>query len=138
MSSNEQAKQQAIIKAWGECWEKLSEGDQGCALRSDGYVFDIDGSNSSLLKRHNIAYITGRYYTCPRALRGLEDNLGWVKIEPDGSNIPEEIAYYEVCINGIPWGHPQPLQFLVKTFHSPAKEQLTHFRKWRPSPGPIY
>ena len=41
---------------------------------------------------------------------------------PDGSNIPEEIAYYEVCINGIPWGHPQPLQFLVRTFYSVAKE----------------
>lgn len=135
--SNEEAKQQAIIKAWageGVIFSPLAEP----ALSENGHMFIKEDFDGELFDHDYNGCRANEVRIRPTSLRGIEDNLGWVKINPDGSNIPEEVAYYEVCINGIPWGHPQPLQFLVRTFYSPAKEQLTHFRKWEPSKPPIY
>lgn len=141
MTTNEQAKQAAIIKAYGDTWKKLRLSTQSCALSNDGWI---------AFKESNPLIDSGMAVSCfqreyglisevrPTSLNNIEHNNGWTRINPDGSNIPEEVAYYEVCINGIPWGHPQPLQFLVRTFYSVTKEQLTHFRKWEPSKPPIY
>lgn len=147
MNSNEQAKQAAIIKAWGEYWEKLGRRERNIALNDDGWAYLSQASFESITTP-TMDYPDGFDFKFgvlgeieeirPKSLSGLDDNNGWERVNPDGSNIPEEVAYYEVCINGIPWGHPQPLQFLVRTFHSPAKDQLTHFKKWEPSKGPVY
>jgi len=97
METNEQAKQEAIKKAWGLDWLKVHN-KVDAKGRLDLYYMDLVSplSFSNLYKTD--------FHCFPVALENIISNNGWIRIEPDGSNLPkdennwrEQERLYEAC-----------------------------------------
>ncbi|WP_285011228.1 hypothetical protein [Pedobacter faecalis] len=88
---------------------------------------------------------TAKWYKefLPYELRHLSDNNGWIRIEPDGSNLPE-VGRHKVCnierLNLL----PESELMLAQTFSSDSvgdlfeKKIITHYKPITEEPKPIY
>jgi len=92
--TNQQAKELAIKKAYGEFYNELKpfinkdgwiSGDDALYTKYNRSFRDIDFSNPF-----------GNQSWRPIELSNLEDNRGWTRIEPDGSNFPEN-GLFKMC-----------------------------------------
>ena len=88
------AKQEAIRKAYGEYWGKMSAELQYIALRSDGWIQMRDcikelGEEFSLSQYVVTEPHFGSYKQRPQSLQGIENNLGWIMIESE-EDLPKE------------------------------------------------
>lgn len=95
--TNEQAKQEAIKKAYGEHWERVKNKVRASSdARISGYSLPQDvGMPSHSIVQYDWKDDDWR----PMELRGIEDNNGWIRIEPDGSNLPESGLYKVVSMH---------------------------------------
>jgi hypothetical protein len=146
--TNSEAKQQAIIKAWGEWWKCIPDKTKEETLEHEGWseldVFgNFDPADNPFISSD--FEVTIRATRCgnvatvrPASLRGIEDNNGFTRIEPDGSNRPDlddEDVEYEFSINF------RPVKRLISAYSIAriwTKSKVYHFRKWEPSKPPIY
>ena len=87
--TNEQAKQEAIKKAYGEKWNRLDFRIKRHLLNVSHWM---DMSRMGLypidLGYSDIEVEVDCEFWRPIELKGIEDNNGWIRIEPDGSNLP--------------------------------------------------
>jgi hypothetical protein len=73
----------------------------------------------------------------PKTLRNLSDNNGWIRIEPDGSNLPEPNTdvYYRMH----PWGNPATVAMSGKGIHFVFHDgRCTHYKPIEEQLLPIY
>jgi len=87
--TNEQAKQEAIKKAYGPFYEPNKD-----LIHNDGTVTNYIGG-LMFEKGLEISTIdkTKHSRSIPDLIKDLENNNGWIRIEPDGSNLPEEYEF---------------------------------------------
>jgi len=99
--TNEQAKQQAIKRAYGESYElcKLFIDQNGwCVIFKDADEnFKGIAGNQTHFKESEIEggqclhSVHGKGISFkPKSLGDLDSNNGWIRIEPDGSNLPDK------------------------------------------------
>ena len=143
--TNEQAKQEAIKKAYGEHWEKLKE-----CIDIDGNCIMFDRNNKQIspnfnelgfekdyvLNNINHGYNSelGVHQWCPKSISDIENNNGWIRIEPDGSNLPTEKNDYRVILKS---GNITNLYFDPKEDLS-FKPFATHYKPIIPELKHIY
>lgn len=139
---NEQAKQEAIKKAYGEYWpivEEFTDLNSGKCHTSfykpDQKIFDFRELPKQIKENYHFYGQNG--YVLPKSIEGIEHNNGWIRIEPDGSNLPKdaETRYRTgtLCFNG---------DFIPNQFHYAAKDlklvAATHYKPITPEPKPVY
>ncbi len=91
--TNKEAKQEAIKKAYGNFYDPNKD-----LIHSDGTVTEFIGSKMEE-KGLIMDYFNQR--ATPQSLQGIKDNNGWIRIEPDGSNLPTDSSkMYKSIING--------------------------------------
>lgn len=147
--TNEQAKQEAIKKAYGEHWDLVKD-----FVGFDGWILCINFhyyQNMNGMSETPIINIFGKNDSCgieligsyegkrwrPKCLFNIDRNNGWTRIEPDGSNFPidESVRYKAgtLCDNG---------DFIPHSFHFAAKEikylAATHYKPIEKELLPIY
>lgn len=131
--TNEQAKQEAIKKAYGEHWDIVNS-----FVDKNGWMFTIDFPT----KNNNIKleFHSNGYSLRPKSLANIEDNNGWIRIEPDGSNLPSESGHYKSYsidddVGGIHFYDTE----LKQWFSGLIKIQgITHYKPIEPELQPIY
>lgn len=82
--TNQEAKQEAIKKAWDKNYDLVKD-------RLYGGWYDAEINEKPLLfgyKMEDVEHSTSSYMFRPISLNGIHDNNGWIRIEPDGSNLP--------------------------------------------------
>lgn len=89
--TNEQAKKEAIKKAYREYWSLLKD-----YINENGWCW-----NNSFTKILPVAKkgMDNATYWKPCSIINIENNNGWTRIEPDGSNLPESGSYNFYNIN---------------------------------------
>lgn len=147
--TNEEAKQQAIIKAFGDKWEMFTNEYQKHLLTRKHWV-DMSIPYGALRQpnyyRNPTQTAMGvdpmkcdakHEFWRPIELKGLETNNGWTRIEPDGSNLPKTNSevWYEVF--PYPWpneeGGSRYTAEGLEMYWVPMK--ITHFKEYK---EPIY
>lgn len=84
--TNEQAKQEAIKKAWEALGiNNLRDADKNGFIADWKFSVDFFNQHESKIERYKI---DGLELIRPLSISGIEDNNGWIRIEPDGSNLP--------------------------------------------------
>lgn len=86
--TNQEAKQEAIKKAYGEHWDevqKISNIDENGWTDSHSFPSEYVIAQTTLQRGEDPMDFSAR----PKSLIGIEDNNGWIRIEPDGSNLPD-------------------------------------------------
>lgn len=89
--TNEQAKQEAIKKAWIYLIDEIPYKLREKQINQDGYLTTIESPANLCVRQdlcskiHNI--IDWEMWR-PKTLDYIDDNNGWIRIEPDGSNLP--------------------------------------------------
>jgi len=126
--TNEQAKQEAIKKAYGEEFNSLKP---DCLGRIDFFKFR-EIKNYKLINPIQLD-AEGKYW-CPFILKGIKNNNGWIRIEPDGSNLPKQECEYMVVLKS---GNRTNLYFDPKEDLS-FNPIATHYRPIEEIPNPIY
>lgn len=142
--TNEEAKQEAIKKAWGILYEPFKNRE---AIDKDGYVSwgqylvqDIPEHPSDLgFDPANGVQWNGTWWR-PIALAGLHDNNGWTRIEPDGSNLPVDDRWYKVGIltekvEWFPCDGAKKADFVKAEFKYGI---TTHYKPIIEEPKPLY
>lgn len=101
--TNEQAKQEAIKNSFGKSWDMLSYSMQQHILNVHHWV---DRSHNRMNKSPNSLNFDEQLecevhceFWRPIQLKGIENNNGWIRIEPDGSNLPTDGNKYDVFVN---------------------------------------
>lgn len=142
---NEQAKQEAIKKAYGHNY-KLCNPDE------NGWIYHkvISHGRETLNHPHNFGYTDntaiietdsdhsnpGNYRWRLRKISFIENNNGWIRIEPDGSNLPTDSnAQYKVCRKEIIHKTTYNLRELLDLHE---EYELTHYKPITPELKPIY
>ena len=93
--TNEELKQEAIKKAYGEYYNDLRiviEHTHGWCKQNLKKYFGEDNIQSKI-KKESLVYR-------PISLSGIESNNGWIRIEEDGSNLPKEKTKCHFIIRG--------------------------------------
>lgn len=92
--TNAEAKQQAIKKAYGELWptvEEFTYVDSGKCHTSfykpNQNIFDFRTLPDPT--REKFFFYGQNGHVLPKSIEGIENNNGWIRIEPDGSNLPD-------------------------------------------------
>lgn len=132
--TNEELKLEAIKKAYGDKWDNVKDHirvyDGSVATfpflmeeghEDDGFYYKELGYNHTDIN----PYIGGDMEPSRwrvKALDDIEDNNGWVCIEPDGSNLPESGDYYMYNSR-----NEKDDGRNMYTFH---KERAVDFSKW--------
>lgn len=99
------AKQEAIRKAYGEYWDKMSTELQAIALRSDGWILMRDcikelGKDFSLSQHLSTEPHFNSSKQRPKSLQGIKNNNGWIRIEGEEDLPKDSFNYYAFCSNG--------------------------------------
>lgn len=125
-------KQEAIKNAYGDAWEKVAEyvDDNGWIGRDSvcpsdfnfGYPDDDIHIKTPAFERD--------YFWRPKALSGIEDNNGWIKIE---DREPEDGLDIEYCYFGSPQVGSQ--KFLPDSIDTYA---ITHWKPYVEPKPPLY
>lgn len=98
--TNEEAKQQFIREAYGDKYDhvcKFMEGNGWVQRKVTGHgITNGMEPEKFRFKREDVDILVfsadGRYSWRAKLLNGIENNNGWTRIEPDGSNLPERSA----------------------------------------------
>lgn len=100
--TNEEAKQQFIREAWGETTYQFMDSVMKAAnnevfyggFKRHGEVYGnfVPEQAKSMLYGDHMQNLNGWYK--PKALRGIENNNGWTRINPSGDNLPS-FHYHE-------------------------------------------
>jgi len=141
--TNQEAKQDAIKKAYGDKWELVKDHARdfdGSVLtfpflmdeghEDDGFFYNQLGFNRNELN----TYIGGDMEPSrwrPLILDDIEDNNGWIRIEPDGSNLPKSGEYRWLFESGS----------MSNFYYEPGdimSTKLTHYKPMKPELKPIY
>lgn len=90
----ENKKEEAIRKAYGEYWERMSPELQAIALRSDGWIQMRDctkelGVEFSLSQNLSTETHFNSHKQRPKSLQGIENNNGWISIESE-EDLPKD------------------------------------------------
>lgn len=102
---NEEAKQEAIKNAWKDLYIEFNNRE---CIDSNGYVNwgnyfiqDVEEhpSDFGFDPDKDIEWNGTKWR--PVTLSGLHDNNGWTRIEPDGSNLPNESLDCKMIVSGI-------------------------------------
>lgn len=89
--TNEQAKREAIKKAYG----KYPFAQRAISLMyENGYIEHYYTDNEMNLYS-DLFEVNGYGRFRLKELSSIENNNGWIRIEPDGSNLPTETGYYD-------------------------------------------
>lgn len=145
--TNEQAKQEAIKKAYGEKWQLVKSLTPNRKDSNDAYDLYYNGFfNSKRLKITNgtitdffsseLFDFDGKWIT-PKCIIGLHQNNGWIRIEPDGSNLPTiDIQYegFKMVSDSTNWQDTINLKTLIRMFWLGS---CTHYKIYDRKP-PIY
>jgi len=136
--TNAQLKQKAIQEAYGEHWEQVKD-----FVNANGWIKDRDVDLVSDMPMEFSTHDNDWYDTRrPLSLKGIESNMGWLRIEPDGSNLPTTEGKYFVY-STVDW-HPF---YRTDVFcgrlsnavhHVTGKPIFTHYRPVTELPKPIY
>lgn len=125
--TNEQAKLEAIKKAWGgENWSILSNRIDKKGWCHVDFIHDPVSSKDCEFRNQLFR---------PKSLQGIEENNGWTRIEPDGSNLPVEDGTYRwvdkagEIVNNYYRNDPQ---------YKSYGDYYTHYKLIIPEPKPIY
>lgn len=145
--TNEEAKQQAIKEAWGDKFS-LVKGN----LDSSGFfeIYSYNPFTETLyidIRKEWNNYPEEGFYSVnhnagntilirPKSIRMIENNNGWTRLEPDGSNLPNEIIKL-VFINT--FGKNEIITFTndrqCLRYYS---TRYTHFKVFKPELKPLY
>lgn len=129
--TTEEAKKEVVRKAYGEYYEACQPDENGWTSRGRIAIklFSLP------LERQET--LIGSLYR-PKSLKGLEDNNGWIRIEPDGSNLPEQKEWMYQVISKKAGYCLAP--FVNGTPVSTPEYWLKHFTHWKPieKSEPIY
>lgn len=136
MKTNEEAKQEAIKAAYGENWDKWEH-----LIDSDGWLETEPLSEEEYLL--TIAYDGYDFTSCkrPSSLRELDDNRGWTRIEPDGSNLPTDdtlkykTGFFASTGKFIFMDHPHTIEQVKYDFEENGN---THYKPIIEDKPPIY
>lgn len=148
--TNEQAKQEAIKKAYGDKWQLVKsltpnskDSNDAYDLYSNGYfnikrLYQHIGSANAPIFDLELFDFDGKYIR-PKSLNDFHNNNGWIRIEPDGSNLPEiyleSIFFKTIKINGDISTETIPDYLLYHLFKSGL---ITHYKPIEPELKPIY
>ena len=84
--TNEQLKQEAIKNAYGEYWEKVKDfvDENGwCDVSVYSTIKHLDAEFAEIENEN------GQFDMRPKSLAGIDNNVGWIRIKEDGSNLPD-------------------------------------------------
>lgn len=125
--TNEEAKQEAIKKAYGSSYEAFTPDKSGWG-RAIGTI-DLD--------RYDVEQNGYLDYYRPKELQGIDDNNGWTRIEPDGSNMPTINGDYKVISSDqdVDCSGSYDLNGLKEYL---KKHSITHYKPLKEEPKPIY
>lgn len=91
--TNKEAKEKAIREAWGKYWDEVKDNVIGMGTYCGWADNDVIHYNEDLgCDSKNFEFITTTGLYRPKQLSGIENNNGWIRIEPDGSNLPDRGA----------------------------------------------
>lgn len=126
--TNQQAKQEAIKKSWAEIGQEANEN----IISDNGWRKIKPSQYSSLYDDVDLLKLTSHVHSIrPTALNGIEDNNGWIRIEPDGSNLPKSGEYRWLFESGS----------MSNFYYEPGdilSTKLTHYKPITPELKPIY
>jgi len=151
--TNEQAKQEAIKKGYGELYKKIS---RQYYIDSNGYLEFTDRNIHDTYNTHpahlgldpNIDVDWNGTKWRPVTLRGFSDNNGWTRIEPDGSNLPTEDIDCHIIVKSS--GNMRFTKFYLENFKGWKKvftsdhvigigwQNVTHYKPIVKDLPPIY
>lgn len=78
------------------------------------------------------------------SIEEIINNNSWIRIEPDGGNLPALKGKYDFCINGEPCFDspeykPMSCQTLINTFYElQGDNEITHYKPIKEEPKPLY
>ncbi len=135
MKTNEEAKQEAIKAAYGKHYEVLK-----------GYI-DKDGwLNTSHINEYELFEVDSYHFLGDHSndirlneLKGINDNNGWIRIEPDGSNLPTDNSiqykvWFKTGKTNISY-FPYPLHEVQADWEGGF---ISHYKPIKEEPKPIY
>lgn len=129
--TNEQAKQEAIKKAYGDKYDLVSDG-----LYGSWYMLKLNETPSTFGFKDNEVQKSSSGGFRPISLTGIHDNNGWIRIEPDGSNLPaENDIKYKVIQEGEILDVRLSFQSIRKAFE---QNYISHYKPIEPELKPIY
>jgi len=153
METNEQAKQEAIKKAWidaGFYWKQIKD-----IIDEDGLLKLNHPSLKTQLTGYDKAYNNGLLKGCGfygdslmvilLPIEAIRYNNGWIRIEPDGSNLPDindySVTYRLGKFIEDKWyseGNFHPYDF--RSIHLRVKEKnaFTHYKPIEKEIPPVY
>lgn len=137
MKTNAEAKQEAIKAAWeslGIDFKSIQDN-----LDENGWhLGDVDLLNDDVYNKcDHYSKSLGKMCERPKSLRGMENNAGWTRIEPDGSNLPERsfTKGWKVCnfnTGEITRVNSNGVRYYFK------KGIATHYKPIQEEPKPLY
>ena len=134
--NNEEAKREAIVKAYGSLWETIDEDIQNRILSMSGWTYELN--EEFYQTKLNIEVEKGTFR--PASLKGFDTNNGWTRIET-GTVMPDSSVKVKVIAwsgkvdeakhfkDGI-WIHPE--------FPMREIRNVTHFKLIKEEIKPIY
>lgn len=144
--TNQEAKHKAIQEAYGEYYNKLKPYIDKYGWITQTHSSIHYGLNekakevSKIIDESQIefAYVNG--YLIPKSIMNIGSNSGWIRIEPDGSNLPTdeykkyiagklENKVFKKCTSALEAGE-------LSEYHTSM--QVTHYRPVEEIPNPIY
>lgn len=146
--TNEQAKQEAIRKAWSDLGHPLDDKLLSLAVKNSGWIFwnyvSFYNKDESVLP-NGYQESDDRVTIRPKSLSGFHNNNKWTRIEPDGSNLPETSSKkFKVFYNGS-FGHIKKVPVDFEKSYSTVelgplfKEgRITHYKPIDEDKPPIY
>lgn len=137
--TNEQAKQEAIKKAYGDFYEPNKN-----IIHNDGTVTSFVGCKMEEKGLIMDYFLTQR--SQPQSLGiNFNNNNGWIRIEPDGSNLPADYGNlnHSYSVFDIKNSDEEDMTYLMKTHENGVIQlfkqgRITHYKPIKEEPKPIY
>jgi hypothetical protein len=129
-----EAKKEAIKKAYGEYWYKLSSGQQFIALSNNGWLHFNDTINYSGSIVNCIEMQVLEEIDCyrPKSLEGIDNNNGWIRIESE-DDLPNHKLWFSDG-KDVWQGNLFEMEFFAKRINTLA----THYQPIVKPKPPIY
>lgn len=138
--TNEQAKQEAIKKAY----ERIGYIELFELANNVGWVTVKSGQyDIPIFERLNVN--NEKVFIRPKSLTGFSDNNGWIRIEPDGSNLPTDDGNlnHSYSVFDIKNSDEEDMTYLMKTHANGViqlfkQDRITHYKPIKEEPKPVY
>lgn len=132
-------KSKAIEKAWVDAVQQLVNHDESGWAKCNHLQKEHIIAYRNVLDFDKVLGANGELseMICrPKSLSGIESNNGWVRIEADGSNLPnDETAEYHACFQSKPFGKDMTADEIKEGFNCGV---VTHYRPIEKHQPPIY